>query len=525
MNIQTERLENHTARFTVAIEPEQWDQAKKTAASEISKQIRVKGFRKGKAPYSVVVRTVGEGVIIEEAMEKLGNEVYSEVIQSSEYEPYAPGSLEDFQLEPQPTYVFTVPLVPEIELGDYREVRLDYEAPVITEKDVDTAMRQQQQQQADVEDSTEAIQSGDRVTIDIESEFADGEDPSTDDDSDEVSDVSDETEDDDTPKKGDTFIHQHDATINLVPQNEPVLPGFIEAMVGANIDETVEFDLTVPADDEDYRESVRGRKIHFEITVKAIKNVTLPELDDELAAKITEGEDEPLSLKALRERTRQQLLEQAESSTNNAYADKVLDEIAKGATLSYPQVMVVDRIHEMIEDLDRNLQQQGMDLETYQKIMGITHDDLHEQYEDDAIKSLERSLVLGEVLVQEGVKVTADDVAAEIDKTLAQFGEQADMFRQFFDTEQQRSSIANNILYQRIMTRLAKIGKGESLEDEDVEVSQSSDADDVPQATVEEDASTDETETQQDKVSEPEADAMEASDADDAETDDNETDK
>ena len=71
MNIQTERLDNHTARFTVEVEPKQWEDAKKDAAREISKQIRVKGFRKGKAPYNVVVRNVGEGVIIEEAMENI----------------------------------------------------------------------------------------------------------------------------------------------------------------------------------------------------------------------------------------------------------------------------------------------------------------------------------------------------------------------------------------------------------------------------------------------------------------------
>ncbi|MEO1289224.1 MAG: trigger factor, partial [Chloroflexota bacterium] len=462
---------------------QQWEKAKKDAAKEVSKQIRVKGFRKGKAPYNVVVRTVGEGVIIEEAMETLGNDVYREVIQSTELEPYASGSLEDFQLEPQPTYTFTVPLVPEIELGDYREVRLDFEAPVISDEDVDRAMRQYQQQEAVVEDSANPVQSGDRVTIDINSEFADGEEPSDDDEDDS---------DDETPKKGDPFIHQHDATINLDPENEPVLPGFIEALVGANVEDTVEFELTVPEGDEDYREGVRGRKVSFEVTISDIKNVTLPELNDDLAARITEDEaDEPLTLLELRVRTREELQEQANRNADSAYSDQVLDKIAEGATLSYPEIMLTERIHDMIDDLDRNLQQQGMNLETYQQVMGITHDDLHEQYEEDAVKSLERSLVLGEVLVQEGINVTADDVADEINKTLAQFGEQADMFRQFFDTEQQRANIANNILYERIMTRLAKIGKGEPLDEPDEENQEDSEEPveqevaDEPQATVE----------------------------------------
>lgn len=522
MNIQTERLENHTARFTVEIETEQWEQAKKTAASEISKQIRVKGFRKGKAPYKMVVRAVGEGVIIEEAMEKLGNDVYREVIENAEYEPYAAGSLEDFKLEPQPTYTFTVPLVPEIDLGDYREVRLDYEAPEVSDEDVDKAMRQYQQREAVVEDSANPVQSGDRITLDIHSEFVDGPEASEDGD--------DEESDDNTPKKGDEFIHQHGATINLDPENEPVLPGFIEALVGANAEETVEFDLTVPEDNEDYREGVRGRKVHFEVTVQNIQNVTLPELNDELAARITKGDNEEaeaLTLLELRVRTRDELQEQAERNAQNAYSDAVLEKIAEGATLSYPEVMVVDRIHDMIHELDQNLQQQGMDLETYQKVMGITHEDLHEQYEEDAIQSLERTLVLGEVLVQEGVQVSAADVAAEINKTLAQFGEQADVFRQFFDTEEQRSRIANNILFERVMGRLAKIGKGESLDEEESieedagEEPEVSTTADVPQATVEETevAETTEDAPETEAESEETADETAVDEADDTETD------
>lgn len=509
MNIQTERLDNHTARFTVEVEDKQWEQAKKDAAREISKQIRVKGFRKGKAPYGVVVRNVGEGVIIEEAMEKLGNDIYREVIETTEHQPYAAGSLEDFQLEPQPTYIFSVPLAPEIDLGNYRDVRVEYTEPTVSDEDVDRAMRQYQQQEAVVEDSANPIQSGDRVTLDIHSTFADGDEEREEDD------------EDNAPLKGADFIHEHDAEVNLDPENEPALPGFIDALVGSNFDETVEFDLTVPDDEDRYSEGVRGRQVHFEVTVKKIKNVTLPELNDELAARITENDkddDEPLTLLQLRSRTREELQKQAENEAQSAYSDDVLSKIAEGATLNYPEVMVVERIHDMIEDLDRNLQQQGMDLETYQKVMGITHEDLHEQYEDDAVKSLERSLVLGEVLVQEDIKVTAQDVADEIEKTLAQFGEQADMFRQFFDNEQQRSMIANNLLFQRVMERLAKIGKGESLEEEVVEEESS----DEPQATV--------AENEEDAVAEAEVapeteDEVVEADTSEAEADDTESDE
>lgn len=536
MNIQSERLDNHTARFTVEVEPKQWEQAKKDAAREISKQIRVKGFRKGKAPYKMIVRHVGEKVITEEAVETLGNEVYREVIQTTDYKPYAAGSLEAFQLDPQPTYTFTVPLVPEIDLGDYRDVREDYEAPEVSDEEVDVAMRQLQQQQAVVEESANPVQSGDRVNIDIHSEFADGEEaPEAIDDEEEPDgeEASDEVDDaEPVPYKGDSFIHQHDATVNLDPENEPALPGFIEALVGANVEETVEFELTIPEDDEDYSETVHGRKVHFEVTVNKIENVTLPELNDELAARITEKEDEPLTLLELRLRTREQLQEQAERQALNQYFDKVVDKIAEGTTLSYPEIMVDERVHDMIHEFEQKLKEQGIDLETYQRVMRVTHEDLHEQYEGDAVKSLERTLILGEILAQEKIQVTAVDVATEIDKTLSQFGDQADVFRQFFDTEQQRSMIANNILYERLMERLAKIGKGESLdepeEDESGEEPEATTQADEPEATVQEaveETTAEETVATEEEAESDDSDNTEQDDADEAVADDTETDE
>lgn len=453
LNIQTERLENHTARFTVEIELNKWEQAKKKAARELSKRYRIPGFRKGKAPYKIVVRHIGEEPIVEDAMEKLGNDVYKNALEQSEFEPYAPGTIENFELEPQPTYTFTVPLQPEITLNDYREIRLDYEVPEVEDEDLERAMSEIQQREALVEDSQHPIQSGDRVTVNIHSEFTDGFDED------------DEDAEEGVPPKGASFVHEHDAEINLDPENEPILPGLIDALVGANIDEDVEFELTIPEDNENYKE-VAGRKVQFNMTIEKVQNVTLPEMNDELAARLTEKEDEPLSLLEYRVRVREDLQTKAEEEAANAYGNKVLDSIVEQADISYHELMVTDRIHDMIGEFEGMLGQQGMTLEAYQKVTGITHEQLHEQYHDDAIESLERTLVLGEVLNQEEIKLNAEDIEAEIEKTLSQFGEQAEVFRQFFDTPEQRQSIANNLLYQKIMDRMVKIGKGESLEEE-----------------------------------------------------------
>jgi trigger factor len=452
LNTQTERLEKQIARLTVQVEPSKWENAKSKAATALSKRYKIPGFRKGKAPYNIVVRYLGEPAIVEAAVESFGNEVYRDALEQAQIRPYASGSLEDFKLEPQPTYIFTVPLQPEVELGQYRDVRQDYTAPTVTEEQVDQSMRRLQQRQAVVADSENPVQMGDRITVDLKSEFADGEELSEEDD--ESADVA-----GGAPKKGDNFLHRHDAVLNLDTIVEPIMPGFSDKMVGAALNESREFELTVPSDDEEYA-NINGRTVQFSVTVKKIQSVTLPELNDEFAAEITKNDENPLTLTALRDRTRADLEKEANQSAQNAFAERVLDEIVSGATVAFPDAMVTDRVHEILEDLDRSLRQQGVSLETYQKVTGTTHEQLHEQYHEEAVRSLRRTLVLGELMLAERIRIVNADIEDEINRMLLQFGEHAASFRQYLNTPQQRESIANTLLYNRIMERLALIGQG-----------------------------------------------------------------
>lgn len=457
MNVQTERIEDHKARFTVEVPLDEWEKAKKRSARSMAKRYKIPGFRKGKAPYRIIQKYLGEESIVSETVENLGNEVYRQALDESGVDPYASGSLEDFSEDP-PTYVFTVPLQPEVDVQEYRDIRLDYEAPSVDDDQVDRAMRQIQQREAVVEESAEPVAIGNRVTADIHSEFVDDAPEIEEADGD---DTDPDAEEPTIPQAGDQFFHQHDAKFDLDPENEPVVPGFIEALVGTNVEETLEFDLTLPEDDDDYKD-IAGREVHFSVTIKKVEVVTMPELNDDLAARVTEDEDEPLTLLELRMRTREELQEQAERQAEDAYGLAVLDEIVAQADIAFPLEMLNERIHDMLEDMDRELQQQGLNLETYQQVMGVTHEDLHEQYEPEATQSIQRSLVLGEMIAAERIQVDNADIDAEIEKMLAQFGEQADMFRQYFDTPQQRNSMANSLAYQKLMARIVAIGRGEA---------------------------------------------------------------
>jgi trigger factor len=456
LNIQSEHLENHTARLTVEIEPERLDTAKRTAARQIARRVNIPGFRKGKAPYHIVVQYVGEASILNDAVEDLSQEVYREMLDNVEdIQPYGPGAWEDFKIEPNPTFIYTVPLQPTVELGDYRSVRKNYEPPTVDDSTLEDAMKRLRNQEALVEESGKPVEAGNRVTVDIHSEFLDDA-PETDEDT---------PDDEKPPAKGESFVHVHDGGVNLDPDDEPVVPGFIDALVGANVGDEREFELTVPEDSEDYKE-VAGRKVQFHVTIKKIETVTLPELNDEFAARVSgpeEGE-EPLTLLQLRMRMRENLEKESLRQYQSEFSNDVLDEMVDLSTVSYPEAMIEEQTNSMIGDFEERLRGQGVTLDVYLKAMNMERDNLVAEYREPAERIIKRSMVLLEIGEAEGVSVTDADIEARIAEMLEQFGEQADSFRQFFDTPNMRSSMRNDLRQQKIFDRVIAIAKGEAPE-------------------------------------------------------------
>lgn len=458
MNIQTERLENHTARFTVEIDAARLDVAKKAAAKRIAGQVRIPGFRKGKAPYRVLVNYVGEAAVLEDAIENLGNEVYRDALDDSDVEPYGPGSLEDFQVEPQPTFQFVVPLQPVADLSAYRDIRVDYEASVVEDSAVDEALSALQEREALVEDSTKPVTAGNRVTVKIKAETLDD---------DEAADEAEDTENTEGDETDGVFLDNEELVFTLTDEREPA-PGFTDALVGATVDEQREFELDYPVDEEEYG-TLSGKQVKFDVTIKKIETVTLPDLNDDFAARVSaaetaddDTETEPLTLLQLRMRTRENLQAEADERVTGEFAQTVLDKIIEQATFSYPEALVSDQVHQLLNHLDSDLRQRGLTLDDYMKVSNKTHEDLHEDYHDNAIETIKRSLALRELMDAEAIEVVEADLDAEIDKIVAQFGEQAAAFRSIYDNPNMRENLHNDLSNRKVMERIASIAKGEA---------------------------------------------------------------
>lgn len=454
MNIQTERLEDHTARFTVAVEVDQLESAKKAAARRLAKRVNIPGFRKGKAPYNLVVNYIGEAAILEDAIEALGNEIYKKALDEAGLEPYGPGSLEDVQVEGEPVFKFIVPLQPTADLGDYRAVRKDYEAPALAEDAVEKELQALQEREAEIAESDAPVALGNRVTVNIVGKVEKAVEAETAEDDDA------EAETDTEETTTETFIDRENVMFLLTEAREPI-PGFSNALVGATVDEERSFSLVYPEDEEEYGD-LSGKPVQFEVKIVKIETMDLPELNDEFAAKVTAEEGEPLTLEQLRARIQENLQNDLDEEATAKYAETVLADIAAQATVSYPEAMVSDQVHHLLEHVDRDLRQRGISLEDYMKVTGKTHEDLHVDYNDQAVSTIERTLVLQEVIKAEKIEITDEMLDSELDRIVANFGDQAAAIRDMYKQGYMLDNLRENLLSRAVYNRIAAIGKGEA---------------------------------------------------------------
>ena len=472
MKLQTDRIDNHRAQFTIEIDKEQLHDAKQKAARKISRQVRIRGFRKGKAPYRLVAQHVGEGAILEEALEALGDVLYKQALEESSVVPYGPGAFDNFELEPVPTFTFSVPLQAEVDLKDYVAVRAEFEEPVVSPEQVEHALRQLQLRALEVtDDAVPVAAAGNRVTIAVESEFVDGEPPEVEAEIDTEASGQDPLTGAESepvteavppapyiPKLGDTFVNDENAVIILDPNEDPFTHGFVERLIGAELGSDVEFELTIPDDDAD--ETIHGRRVQFNVSLKNIEAIAIPELDDDFARQVSRNRgDEEMDLAGLRAATMSELERSALSDAKSSHSGEVLEKIVEGADINYPDIMLDEHIDEMIEDFGRNIAQQRIKLEDYYRLTNSTKDDLREQYRERAIHSLRHTLVLREFVNAQEIEVSEEDLELRLDMVAASYGSGPEL-RKLFDTPQMRGNIRNELVMSCINEHLVAIGRG-----------------------------------------------------------------
>jgi trigger factor len=434
VKIEKQAQENCTLTLTIEVEDERVLPALRQAAARLSKNYRIPGFRPGKAPLETVMRVLGEGAVYNEALEKLGQEVYQQALEQEAIDAYAPGELENIeQLKPL-VLKFSVPLRPEVELGDYREsLRVPYTAPQVDDAQVEEVLERLRERQAEMAPVERPAQAGDVATLDAKGFLNEGQNPS------------------------DFLLADENVELVLDEKADWPMPGFAPHVVGLAAGESRKFDLAFP---DDYANtSLRGQVAHFDVTVKEIKSRTLPEWTDELAKSLGDYE----SLEALRASVREQLVRQAERSTSRDYGEQVMSQLLTTAQIKYPPSLLEQETDSYLEDLDQRLHEQRLTLDDYLKIEKKTREEYREEIRPKAEERLKRTLILGKIVDREGLRVDGATIADRIESMSAPWGEQAAQVRESLDTDRGRQMIALDVLSDAAMERLMAIARGEAV--------------------------------------------------------------
>jgi len=427
LKVTTERLPDCKVKLTVEVEPTQVQKPLRETARELARQYRIPGFRPGKAPLSVVVRRFGQETLLKEVVESEGQNWYEKALEEAELSPAGQAQLEVTSYEPL-IMTFTLPVAPTVELGSYREIRVDWEPSPVSDEDVERELARQQQENATLEPKEGPAEMEDVATLDIQGRIGD-----------------------------EMAVVLEERAVTLHPNINYPVAGFAQQIVGMSPGQDREFTLVYP---EDHANAAwAGQEAHFNVHMRGLKTRVTPALDDELARTVGDF----ASLDEWRASVRQELETQALEEAEQDYADRAVEAAVAQAHIEYPSVVVERELDSMMADLDRSLKQQGLGLENYLIVAGQSQEDYRQSLRETAERRVKRRLVLTELVEAEGLQVSAGELEAEIDRLAEPLGDEAENFRQMLGQAEVRESIRQGLLTQAATDRLKAIARGEGV--------------------------------------------------------------
>lgn len=403
MSLQVEKLEKNMAKLTIEVPAEEVTKALNTAYGKDKSKINVPGFRKGKAPRKLIEQMYGKGVFYEDAANEMIPGAYAKAVEECEEEIVSSPKIEVVQIEEGKPFIFTaeVALKPEVTLGEYKGVKVAKADTEVSDADVDKEINRERENNArtiNVEDR--AVKDGDMTVIDFEG-FVDGV----------------------------AFEGGKGENYPLTIGSGSFIPGFEEALIGAELNKETEVNVTFP---EDYHaEELKGKPAVFKCTVKEIKEKQLPELDDEFASEVSEFD----TMEEYRADVKKNLADRKAVEAKNAKEEAAVDAVIANAQMEIPDAMVETQQRQMVQDFAQRIQSQGITMEQYMQYTGVTVEQLLEQVKPQALKRIQSRLVLEAVVKAENITVSEEDFDAEVAKMAETYKMEADKVKELLGEE------------------------------------------------------------------------------------------
>lgn len=375
--------ENNRAKFTMDFTAEEFEAAVVKAYQDSKDKFNIDGFRKGKAPRSIIEKHFGEGVFFEDAINNLFQTAYPEALNELDLEVIDSPQADFSEIgKGKPlTVTIDVAVYPVVEVKDYKGIEVEQVDPEVTEEDVDRDIEAMRKRNSRMVVADRPVENGDTVILDYAGFVGDEQ------------------------FQGGTAENQE-----LKIGSGMFIPGFEEQLIGVKAGESKDVVVTFP---EEYQaKELAGKEAVFKCTVHEVKFEELPELDDEFAKDVSEFD----TLAELRDDARARILESVKLQCENEAKDKVIAQVYENNKIEAPATMVADEMERMIQELEQQMRYQGLNIQQYLQFTGSTLDDFRNEIKPEAEKRVATRIVLRSIGDVENVEVTDEDLDKELQR-------------------------------------------------------------------------------------------------------------
>lgn len=440
MSVQVENVEKNTVKLTIEVSAEELEGALQDAYNKQKKDISMPGFRKGKVPRIMIEKVYGPGVFYEDAANALIPQAYADAAKECGEDIVSRPVIDVVQIEKGKPFIFTaeVAVKPEVTLGKYVGVTVTKIDTAATDEEVDIAINQERENNArviNVEDRS--IENGDTAVIDYEG-FVDGV----------------------------AFEGGKDENHSLEIGSGSFIPGFEEQLIGKNIGDDVEVKVTFP--EEYHAADLAGKDAVFQVKIHEIKTKELPELDDEFAQDVSEFD----TVAEYRESVKKKIEERKATEAKHAQEDEAIKKIVEKSQMDLPEAMIETQCENMINQFAQQMAQQGISMDQYMKITNTTIDQLKEQVRPDAIDRIKSELVLEQIVKEEQIEVTDEDIDAEIERMAEMYNMEADKLKGYMgeaEKENMKQDMAAQKALEYVMASVKPRAKAKSKKEKEAE--------------------------------------------------------
>ena len=353
----------------------------KRAHQRLAARVNVPGFRKGKAPRSVIERFVGREYLVEEAIESLVPAAVGDAVEQEGIQASATPRVNVTEKDPVVKIDATIPLPPEGKLGDYSSIRFEDEAEPVKDEEIEESVQRLVEANASWDDVERPVKAGDLITFSVTGTV-----------------------------DGETFVEQKDSEYLADADNPNPVPGFSAELVGIEAGGSKDFSIEIA--DDFARSELAGKTAEFSVSVASIREKNLPELSDELV----KGLGEDISTVAdLRSRIRENLEARSQQTLRESLEEKVMDELVERSTFEVSPIMLEHEAEHVLRDQQNALAQYNISFEQWAAQTGKTAEQMVEDARQTAENRVKRTLVMDLLAEAEGIEPTDDEVEAEIE--------------------------------------------------------------------------------------------------------------